>query len=248
MTEQGPAYLIRNGAVAEIVLNRPERKNAVTGPLVAAVRQALAEAEADEGVRAVILRGAGGSFCSGLDLKEFNAEPRPEWAPGFQAGWRGLHQQLFDFPKPVICALEGYAINAGSALALAADFLVTGREAFLQVGEVRQGRPAPMNLAWLRFKFGDAITRRVTLLGRRIPGPELERLGIAFQCVDDAAVLDTARAIAAELAEMPPAGLATTKAALRALDLPGGPNSWFELAGRAVAGAAPAGPIPSLKR
>lgn len=248
MTEQGPAYLIRDGAVAELVLNRPERKNAVTGPLVESVSGALSEAETDDTVRAVVLRGAGGSFCSGLDLKEFNAEPRPEWAPGFQAAWRGLHEQLFMFPKPVVCALEGYAINAGAALALAADFIVAGNGAFLQVGEVVQGRPAPMNLAWLRFRFGDALTRRVTLLGRRMPGPELALLGIALESIEDVGVLERARAIAAELASMPSSGIATTKAALRQMDLPGGPNSWFELAARAVAGGAPAGPIPSLKK
>mgnify|MGYP000375868599 CR=1 FL=1 len=248
MTEQGLAYLIRHEGVAELVLNRPERKNAVTGPLVESISRALSEAEADGTVRAVVLRGAGGSFCSGLDLKEFNADPRPEWVPAFQAGWRGLHEQLFAFPKPVVCALEGYAINAGAALALAADFIVAGNGAFLQVGEVIQGRPAPMNLAWLRFRFGDALTRRVTLLGRRMPGAELARLGIVLASVEDDAVLGRTQELAAELAQMPPSGIATTKAALRQLDLPGGPNSWFDLAARAIAGGAPAGPIPSLKK
>jgi enoyl-CoA hydratase/carnithine racemase len=236
------------GGVLELILDRPERKNAITGPLVDALRGALQEAAADDAVRAVIFRGAGGAFCSGLDLKEFNADPRPGWVTGFQAGWRGLHEQIFAFDKPVVCALERYAINAGAALALSADFIVAGNGAFLQVGEVIQGRPAPMNIAWLRFRFGDALARRVTLLGRRIPGPELAALGIAIESVEDDAVAVRARELAAELAQMPPSGLATTKAALRALDLPGGPNSWFELAAKAVAGGAPAGPIPSLKR
>ncbi len=247
-TERKHTAVELNDGVAELVLSRPERKNAVTGPLVAELRAALDALAADDACRVVLMRGAEGVFCSGLDLKEFNAEPRPDWLAGFQPGWRALHEQLFRFDKPVVCAMEKYAINAGAALALSADLLVAGSDAFLQVGEVLQGRPAPMNLAWLRFRFGDALTRRVVLLGARIPAGELVRLGIAFEVVEPAEVLPRARQLAAELAAMPPSGLAATKAALRALDLPGGPNSWFELAAAAVAGSAPAGPIPSLKR
>lgn len=240
-------FEVREG-VAEITLRRPERKNAVTGPLVAELREALARCAASDGCRALLIRGAEGVFCSGLDLKEFNADPRPEWLVSFQQEWRSLHVQLFEFDKPLVCALERYAINAGSALALACDFMVAGTSAFLQIGEVLQGRPAPMNLAWLRLRFGDAITRRIVLLGRRIPGPELERLGLAFEVVQDEAVLPRAREFAAELAGLPPSGIAATKRALRALDLPGGPNTWFDLAANAVAGSRPDGPIASLKR
>lgn len=238
---------VRDG-VAEITLRRPERKNAVTGPLVAELREALARCAAIDDCRAILLLGADGVFCSGLDLKEFNAEPRPEWLGSFQQEWRALHVQLFELDKPVICAMESYAINAGAALALASDFLIAGTSAFLQVGEVIQGRPAPMNLAWLRLRFGDALTRRVVLRGRRIPGPDLERLGIASEVFADDRVLDRARELSAELAALPPAGLAATKRALRALDLPGGPNTWFDIAANAVAGAHVAGPIASLKR
>lgn len=239
----------RFGAVAEVVLNRPERKNALTGPLVADLGAAVGELGEDLSVRAVILRGAGGAFCSGLDLQEFNAEPRPEWLPAFQASWRGLHEQLFEFPKSIVCAVEGYAINAGSALALAGDLVVAGRGAFLQVGEVKQGRPGPMNLAWLRIRFGDSLARRVALLGDRIYGPELEGLGLIHCAVDDATVLETARALAASLAEVPPEGVAAMKGILRSLGQGAARESPFAVAGAAAREAArPAGPIPSLKR
>ena len=190
------------GGVAEVTLNRPERKNAVTGPLVDRMSAALTQIAANEAVHVVLLRGEGGSFCSGLDLKEFNAEPRPEWLPGFQAGWLGLHEQLAALDKPVVCALERYAINAGAALALSADFLVVGETAFMQVGEVIQGRPAPMNLAWLTLRYGDAAARRLMMLGRRVPGPALERMGIAFESVPDDEVLARAWTLAQELAAL----------------------------------------------
>ena len=244
-----PVLVERAGTVAEVVLNRPERKNAITGPLAVALREALIECDGDPGIHAVLLRGAGGAFSSGLDLKEFNADPRPEWLAGFQAAWRGVHTTLFAMNTATVCALEGYAINAGSALALGADFMVCGESAFLQVGEVRQGRPAPMNLAWLRAKYGDALARRIMLLGRRIPGPELLRLGIAHEVVTDDGVLSSSRALAQELAELPLEGIAATKQLLRRLDLPGQPNDWFAQAAEAAAATArAAGPIPSLKR
>jgi enoyl-CoA hydratase/carnithine racemase len=241
--------LERSGHVAEVILNRPERKNAITGPVAQGLQDAVEVCGADPEVRVILLRGASGVFCSGLDLKEFNADPRPDWLPGFQAAWRGVHERIYATDKAVVCALEGYAINAGSALALSADFIVAGEGAFLQVGEVRQGRPAPMNLAWLSMRHGDALARRMMLLGHRIVGDELLRMGIAHDVVEDDLVLTTARALAEELAELPPAGISATKQILRRMDLPGRPNDWFALAAEAAADVGRAsGPIPSLKR
>ena len=236
------------GAVAEIVLNRPERKNSVTGPLAVAARQAVESAEANPEVRVILLRGESGVFSSGLDLKEFNADPKPDWLPGFQGMWRGLHERLFACDKAVVCALEGYAINAGSALALSADYLIAGETAFLQVGEVRQGRPAPMNVAWLLARHSDAVARRVMLLGRRIPGPELLQLGIAHAAVQDSEVLNTSRALASELAGISPEGIAGTKRILRNLNARDA-ATWFDsVASAAAAVGARRGPIPSLKQ
>ena len=208
----------------------------------------MARAETDPAVRVILLRGEGGVFCSGLDLKEFNADPRPEWLPRFRTLWRGLHERLFACDKAIVCALESYAINAGSALALSADYLVAGETAFLQVGEVRQGPPAPMNVAWLLARHSDAVARRVMLLGRRIPGPELLQLGIAHAVVPDASVVAAARTLAAELAEIPPEGIAGTKRLLRSLNTRDA-GSWFEtVATEAAKVNTASGPIPSLKR
>ena len=236
-----------NGGVAEVILNRPARKNAVTGPLALAAADAVDAASSDAGVHVILLRGEQGVFCSGLDLKEFNAEPKPDWVAGFGEHWRGLHERLFACDKAVVCALEGFAINAGSALALSADYLVVGETAFLQVGEVRQGRPAPMNVAWLLARYGDAVARRLMLLGRRVTGPELLQLGIAHAVVPDSEVLAAARALAAELAEVSPEGIAGTKRLLRSLNVRNA-ESWFDTVAAAAAKVGrPRGPIPTLK-
>ena len=176
--------IIRHDNWAEIILSRPERKNAITGPLGIALAEALNTLNNDDAVQLALLRGAGGAFCSGLDLKEFNADPSPDWLPSFQSIWRETHRSLFEFQKPLIGALERYAINGGAALAIACDLLVTGEEAFLQVGEVQLGMGAPYNMAWFNLRHSEAVIAELTLIGDRMPGPELLRLGIARELTD----------------------------------------------------------------
>jgi enoyl-CoA hydratase/carnithine racemase len=222
-----PVLVERDGPVAEVILNRPERKNAVTGPMAVALAEAIREVSADDGIVALVLRGAGGAFCSGLDLKEFNAEPRPEWVAGFQDSWRAAHMALFDCPKTIVGALERFAINGGGSLALACDLLVAGREAYLQIGEVQQGLGAPMNLAWLALRHSEAVAARLALTGDRVSGEELVGLGIAVACVDDGGVVDEARALAGRIAAFPPSGCATIKRTLRALHPNMTAEAWF---------------------
>lgn len=249
MSNEAPEVLFEaTDGVAEVTINRPARKNALTGPVVAELRRVFAEIDADDGIGAVVLRGAGGSFCSGLDLKEFTADPPPPWTTTFQEEWRSFHEALFALNQPVVCALEAHAINAGAAIAIGADFCIAGDDAFLQVGEVRQGRPAPMNVAWLTLKHPDAVTRRITLLGRRIPAPELARLGIVHDVVPAGDVIAAARALAAELASLPPGAAATTRRVLRDVNDRGNGESWFvRVAAAASTAARPGASFRSLK-
>ena len=214
------------GRWAEIVLNRPERRNAIDGPLAEKLAAAIGRADADAGVQAILLRGADGAFCSGLDLKAFNAEPPADWMPRFPAIWRSVHKTLFECGKPIVVALERYAINGGAALALAADLLVAGETAFLQVGEVKQGVAAPYNMAWLRLRHSENTAAQLTLTGRRCTGSELATLGIAHAAVSDDDVVAAARRLVEELAAYPDGALARIKALLRAYnDTPA--DDWF---------------------
>jgi hypothetical protein len=147
------------------------RGNAINGPLGQALAAAVADADANanDNVRVLLLRGSGGAFCSGLDLKEFNATPAPSWVSGFGTIRRGAHRALFNCSKPIVGALERYAINSGAALAIACDLLVAGEQAYLQVGEVQQGMAAPYNLAWLRLHHSEAVAAQVALVGKRLP-------------------------------------------------------------------------------
>ena len=222
---------VDHGRWAEVVLNRPESRNAINGPLGEGLAAAIGRADAGAEIQAVLLRGADGAFCSGLDLKAFNADPPPDWMPRFGAIWRSAHKAIFDCGKPIVAALERYAINGGAALALAADLLVAGETAFLQVGEVKQGMAAPYNMAWLRLRHGENIAAQLTLTGRRFPGSELASLGIAYEAVPDNDVVTSARQLVEKLAAYPDGALARIKALLRAYnDTPA--DDWFDRATR----------------
>ena len=221
------AVEIHEDGWAELILNRPERKNAIIGPLGEGLAQRLAELDARDDVRVILFRGAGGAFCSGLDLKEFNAEPPPTWLANFQHIWRGAHRALFQCSKPIVGALERYAINGGAALALACDYLVVGEGAFLQVGEVQIGMAAPYNLAWLSLRHTEAKMAEIALLGDRLDGARLRQLGIAQRCVPDGEVLAEAGALCERMASFPEGGLQRIKAGLRAR-LEVNADAWFD--------------------
>jgi len=221
------AVEIHEDGWAELILNRPERKNAITGPLGEGLTDRLADLDARDDVRVILLRGAGGAFCSGLDLKEFNAEPPPTWLTNFQHIWRGAHRGLFQCSKPIVGALERYAINGGAALALACDYLVMGEGAFLQVGEVQIGMAAPYNLAWLSLRHTEAKMAEIALLGDRLDGVRMLHLGIAQRSVPDGEVLAEATAVCERLATFPDVGLQRIKAGLRAR-LEVGADAWFD--------------------
>ena len=221
------AELIRHDGWAELVMNRPERKNAITGPLGIAMAECLAEVNDDAGIQVLVLRGAGGAFCSGLDLKEFNADPAPDWLPDFQHIWRGAHRALFECQVPIIGAMERYAINGGAALALACDLLIVGRQSFLQVGEVQIGMAAPYNMAWLALRHPETVAARLAMVGRRHAGEALAGMGVAYECVDDADVLSTATDLASAMSEYPAGGSRKIKAGTRAA-FEGTADAWFD--------------------
>jgi enoyl-CoA hydratase/carnithine racemase len=219
---------------AEIILNRPDRRNALLGPQLERLTETLRGLADDPNVAAVVFRGEGGAFCSGHDLKALQAEPRPAWATSLAAIFRETNIALFEFPKPIIGALERFAINAGAALALSCDILIAGESAFLQVGEIQQGAPIANNAAWLRLRVGEAATSRITLYGDRVPAAELYRLGLAAEVVADGEVVSRACAIAARLAGFPAGAPARHKADVRAQSGIADARQWFRVQSNSV--------------
>ncbi len=203
MSDENVVFTQRHDGWAELVINRPERRNSIIAPVSIALKEQLLVLAQDESVSCVVLRGADGYFCSGVDLKALQADPPPPWRDQQFSSWRELHICLYQFPKPIIGAFEKYGINAGAALAMACDLLVTGETAFFQVGEIQQGSGLPMNAAWSKLKMTEQVFSRLAFMGDRVVGPELVKLGLVLECVSDDSVVERCHEIAERIAAFP---------------------------------------------
>lgn len=226
MSAISPVLVARHDGWAEITLNRPDTRNAIDMALAEALAEAIGTLEADATVRAIVLAGANGAFCSGLDLKALQAHA--DGMAGFAARWDGVHAALISSRKAWIVALERHAVNGGAALALAGDLLVCGDNAFLQIAEIRIGMNAPRNIAWLALRHGEAVAARLCLLGERVPAAELLRLGIVTEVVGSDDVLQRARDMAVTIAGFSAETVGAIKGSLRAASARMAPTQWFD--------------------
>ncbi|MEV0699628.1 enoyl-CoA hydratase/isomerase family protein [Saccharopolyspora sp. NPDC050389] len=230
-----PIRVEQHDGWTELVLQRPERRNALDISTAETMLELLSGDPAAAERRVLLLRGDGPVFCAGLDLKAMHSADPDEWINGFFQHWLPLHASLARLEIPVVCAMQGAAINAGAALALAADFLISDEDAYLQLGEVRQGLAAPIGTGWLVLRHSAALARRIALRGDRVPGPELVRLGIAHDCAPSGRALERARALAAELSALPPQGVHRTITGLHAAAGAEDPLDYFTRLSDAVA-------------
>jgi len=203
-------------AVARIVLNRPERLNALTAPMADELVEALRRAGAPH-VRAVLLTAAGRGFCSGSDLRENFGEGAP---PSEITLRRDRHPALVELqalPKPVVCAVNGIAAGIGIGLALACDLVVAGRSASFDLAFTRIGLGPDGGTSWmLQHAIGRPRALRAMLLAEAIDGETAEAWGLVARCVPDEELDSHTGALAAQLADGPTLAYAAAKAAVAA--------------------------------
>jgi crotonobetainyl-CoA hydratase len=205
-----PAFLRREGAVGVLVLNRPEAMNAVNGPMAVRVGEALEEVRHDRELHVVVVTGAGRAFCAGADLKELAAgrpiidTQHPEW------GFAGFVQHYLD--KPVIAAVNGFALGGGTEMVLASDIAVIGRSTLLGLPEVTRGLMAGAGGA-IRLSRQMPPKRAAEMLytGAPIDAETALALGLVNRVADDKAVLDVALALAERIAGNAPLAVQATK-------------------------------------
>ncbi len=214
-----PEYVLveRHGPRGELVLNRPDRRNALIGPMVEEMREGIEALSGDDSVSVVLIRGAGGAYCAGMDLDARRVDPPPSWVGRMPNLWADFHAAVWSCPKPVVGAVERAAIAAGSALCFACDFIVVGENARVGAREARMGMAAPINVVWLLTRWGYQTAITVTTTARDFNGRQLLDLGIAYRCVADDDVLDEARALADELAQNNASAMATIKRSIQRL-------------------------------
>lgn len=202
-----------------LTLNRPERLNAFTEELHSDLRKALQAAGEDADCRAVLLTGAGRGFCAGQDLNARRFEPgvTPDLGRSLERFYNPLIRTLRALPKPVVCAVNGAAVGAGANIALACDIVVAARSAKFIQPFSRIGLIPDAGGTWtLQRLVGPARARALQLLGEAVTAEQAEQWGMIWRCVEDAALLEEARALCARLAALSPISLALTKQALEA--------------------------------
>lgn len=205
MTE--PLLTARRGAVLVLTLNRPEARNAVNNALSHAIAEALEELDADEELRVGVLTGAGKGFSAGMDLKAFAAGERPHVG---DRGFAGITRRSAE--KPLIAAIEGFAVAGGLEIALSCDLIVAARDARLGIAEVKRGLVAA---AGALFRLPQRIpyhaAMELALTGDFIDGERAHRLGLVNRTAEPGQALDAALELAAAIAQNAPLALAASK-------------------------------------
>lgn len=188
-----PVVLYRkNGRVAELTLNRPDRLNAINEEMPSAIAQAVATANADPDIHVLLLQGAGRAFCSGYDLKQFAETPRPTlgsqdmpWDPLIDYQWMSEatrnFMSLWRSLKPTVAKVHGFAVAGGSDIALCCDLVIMEETAKIGYPPARIWG-CPTTAMWI-YRIGAERAKRMLLTGDLISGTEAKAMGLVIDAV-----------------------------------------------------------------
>ncbi len=202
----------RQGRIARITLNRPEKLNAINDAMPQELSAAVARANADDEIHVIVLAGAGRAFCSGYDLELYAERPRPcpgsqemPWDPTIDYRWMSRNTRCFmdiwrSF-KPVICKVHGYAVAGGSDIALCSDLIIMEEEAKIGYPPARVWG-CPTTAMWI-YRVGAERAKRLLLTGDLIDGREAARIGLVSEAVRADELDSTVDRLAARIASVP---------------------------------------------
>ena len=195
----------RDGPVATVTIDRPQRRNAVDGPTAALLADAMRAADADPDVTVVVLTGAGGTFCAGADLHAYGTERGNRVSPD---GDGPMGPTRLRMSKPVVAAIEGHAVAGGLELALWCDLRVAASDAVLGVFCRRYGVPL-IDLGTVRLPrlIGESRAMDLILTGRPVDAVEAHAIGLVNRVAPPGGALPAALALAHDLAALPQACL-----------------------------------------
>src|SRR5438105_6493578 len=214
MSEMLVRYEVRSPAVV-LVLNRPDKRNALSRDLIAALTDAVQRAQDDTRVRSIVLTAAGPVFCAGMDLAELAGslhvagESAPVWDDALRLA--NLYDLIYRSPKPTVAAVNGPAIAGGAGLVTVCDLALCVHEAKFGYPEVRRGLVAAMVMPHLLRHVGERTARYLLLTGELIDADESVRCGLVNAVAPAGEVMARATAWARSLAEGGPQALAATK-------------------------------------
>lgn len=215
-----PVLLAREGEVAVVTLNEPERRNALSIALRERLFEVLDAAMASD-ARAIVLAGAGGNFCSGGDIRSFDPEAPLADVRDRIGRLHRVVRLLLTGRKPVIAAVDGYAFGAGVSLALACDHVVAAADSRFCASFNRVALMADLGLLYtLPLRVGMGKARELLMLGEIVEAKEALAIGLVDRLAEPGKVLEQAVARARLFAQAPPVALALTKAALARMPAP----------------------------
>jgi 2-(1,2-epoxy-1,2-dihydrophenyl)acetyl-CoA isomerase len=211
----------RDGSVLRIILQRPEKLNALTQVMSDELVEAFTTARDDDGVRAVLLTGAGRGFCAGQDLTEFadayQGGGRPDIEEHLERAYHRLIPIIVELPKPVVCAVNGVAAGAGLSLAVACDIRVAAEEARFTQAFVKIGLVPDSGGTWLLPRvIGTAKALELSMTGELIDAPTALRIGLVSRVVAGDILMKEAGELATTLAALPTAAIGEAKLLFRA--------------------------------
>lgn len=208
---ENPVQIEQHGAVLLIAINRPQQRNAVTHAVSLAIAGALDRLDADPELRVGVITGRGSSFCAGMDLKAFADGERPELEG---RGFAGITEA--PPKKPVIAAIEGFALAGGCELALACDLIVAAESAWFGLPEVARGLVAGSGgLVRLPRRIPEAIALEYALTGARMDAATAHRWGLVNRITPEGGALEGALELAAMITANAPLSTAITKRIIR---------------------------------
>ncbi|MBD0338539.1 MAG: crotonase/enoyl-CoA hydratase family protein [Thermoleophilia bacterium] len=207
MSEQPAVLTERRGGVLVITLNRPEVRNAVNAALAEGVANALDELDGDDALSVGILTGAGGFFCAGMDLGAFVKGESPWYG---DRGFAGIAQRAAR--KPLIAAIEGFAVAGGFEVALACDLVVAAKGAKLGIPEAKRSLVAAGGaLLRLPKRMPYHVVMELALTGDPMPAERFHEFGVVNRLAEPGSALDEALELAAALAKNGPLALSASK-------------------------------------
>jgi enoyl-CoA hydratase/carnithine racemase len=202
------------GPVAVLTLNRPDRRNALSGEMLDAIREALDRLNAGREARCILLRGEGDHFCAGADFSDISAGAAAgaRYGGGFEAVLRALEEH----PLPIVCEVRGAALGAGCQLLAAADLSVASTDAQIGIPSPRIGILLDLEKIQRMISIiGAAHVREMLLTGRAVGGEEAARWGLVTKAVQPEDVATAAREMAEAVAANAPLSVQGSKAAIR---------------------------------
>lgn len=221
-----PVLLSIEGGIAEVTLNRPEKRNALNPEMLVRLARHWDEVLADPTIRVVLLTGAGEAFCAGADLGRLTPlltkarQAEDEWDVALLADRQILNRAMLrrtDFTIPVIAAIRGPVVAGGMEIALACDLRIIAENSTLGLLEVTRGLiPAAGGVARVSRQVASAVAAEILLVGDRIDAAEALRVGLVNRVVPSDQVLDTARALALRMSRNSPLAMRKAKEAMLA--------------------------------